>query len=137
LQQARFGSRLEVVFEVDEQLLDTRVPTLLLQPLVENAIRHGVARRVGPARIKVSARHESEGDRIRLTVRDNGAGLRTDGERHDGIGLSITRARLSQLYGEAYELALSNDPGGGALCTVVLPRRMANGRAGAGPRAAT
>jgi two-component sensor histidine kinase len=123
IEHIRFQDHLKVDLDVDDEALGARVPNLILQPLVENAIRHGIEphRRVG--RIEVTARRE--GDRLRLRVRDDGAGLPDDWrlEAQQGIGLSNTRARLERLYGEAHRLELTNAPGGGLMVTIVIPYR--------------
>jgi two-component system LytT family sensor kinase len=99
IEQTRFADRLIVRFDVQPEALDTRVPSLLLQPLVENAIKHGVARKAGPGHIDISARRD--GDKLRLEVRDDGVGLSEDAltALQKGIGVSTTRARLQHLFG--------------------------------------
>ena len=99
IEQTRFADRLAVRFDVQPEALDTRVPSLLLQPLVENAIKHGVARKAGPGHIDISARRD--GDKLRLEVRDDGVGLSEDAltALQKGIGVSTTRARLQHLFG--------------------------------------
>jgi signal transduction histidine kinase len=99
IEQTRFQDRLSVKIEIDPAALDARAPSLLLQPLVENAVRHGIARRAGAGLLEIRA--QREGDNLRLQVRDNGPGLQTgaSGEMVKGVGLSNTRARLDQLYG--------------------------------------
>ncbi len=107
IEQTRFQDRLTVKFEIDPDTLDAEVPRLILQPLVENAIQHGVAPRSGPGTIRISSRRD--GDALRLEVRDNGVGL-TGGARaklHGGVGLSNTRARLECLYGDTHALEFS------------------------------
>jgi signal transduction histidine kinase len=107
IEQTRFQDRLSVKYEIDSDTLDAEVPRMILQPLVENAIKHGVAPRSGPGTIRISSRRE--GDALRLEVHDNGVGL-SGGARaklHGGVGLSNTRARLECLYGEAYALEFS------------------------------
>jgi LytS/YehU family sensor histidine kinase len=121
IQQTRFEERLEVVRDIDPLALDALVPNLLLQPLVENAIRHGVANRTTGGRVEISARREN--GRLTLSVRDDGPGLSPNAGQ--GVGLSNTRARLEHLYGEAQSLALANDPAGGVRVTVVAPYRSA------------
>ncbi len=104
IEQTRFQDRLAVDYHVDPDTLDAEVPRLILQPLVENAIKHGVAPRVGPGAISISSRRD--GDRLCLSVRDNGVGL-TGGSRaqlHGGVGLSNTRDRLECLYGGEHSL---------------------------------
>lgn len=123
IQEARFGDRLRVTFRVDPRAASAVVPTLLLQPLVENAIRHGVAPNGNVAEIEISATRE--GDRLHLTVRDNGPGL-TPEHRHanEGVGIANTRARLLELYGASYRLELTNAPPpgpGGALAMIDIP----------------
>jgi len=98
IEQIRFGPRLEVAWKLAPEVLEARVPYLALQPLVENAIRHGLAPRAEPGRIEISA--EREGDVLRLLVRDDGMGPPVGGPaRGGGVGLSNLRARLATLYG--------------------------------------
>ena len=124
IQRMRFGDRLQVRVEAPDG--DVLVPRLILQPLVENAIRHGIARRAGAGRVAIRA--VVEGDRLRLTVEDDGAGVGGGTEGH-GIGLSNTRARLAQLYGTAGSLGLADREGGGAVVTVGIPARKAQAAA--------
>jgi signal transduction histidine kinase len=129
IEQARLGPRLRFELDVDDGAAEARVPTFLLQPLVENAIRHGVAARPGPGQVEVRAWREAE--RLRLEVADTGPGL-PPGEPAEGVGLSNTRARLGRLYGDEYQFELAGGPGGGAVVRVVIPFRVgANGRGGA------
>jgi len=125
LMQVRMGERLQPVLDLPAELADRPVPPLLLQPLVENAIKHGLEPHVEGGRLRVSARRE--GDQLVLRVRDTGAGLPADpaevpaeGTR---FGLSQVRRRLATLYGEAaaFELAPAPDAEGGALATIRLP----------------
>ena len=104
IEQTRFQDRLTVEYEIDPETLDAEVPRLILQPLVENAIKHGVAPRPGPGRIAIGSR--TENNQLHLTVRDNGAGLSSAARAglHDGVGLSNTRNRLECLYGRAHAL---------------------------------
>jgi signal transduction histidine kinase len=104
IEQTRFQDRLTVEYDIDPETLDAEVPRLILQPLVENAIKHGVAPRPGPGRIAIGSR--SENQQLQLTVRDNGAGLSSTARAglHDGVGLSNTRNRLECLYGSAHAL---------------------------------
>jgi two-component system LytT family sensor kinase len=119
IQQTRFEDRLTIVRDIDPEALDALVPNLLLQPLVENAIRHGVATRAAGGRVEISARRDD--GRITLSVRDDGPGLAPGAPQ--GVGLSNTRARLEHLYGDAQSLALADDPAGGVRVTVVAPYR--------------
>ena len=102
IEQTRFADRLVVRFDVRPETLETLVPNLILQPLVENAIKHGVAKKTGLGHIDVSARRE--GDKLRMEVRDDGAGLSEDAltALQKGIGVSTTRARLQHLFGADY-----------------------------------
>jgi len=129
IEQARMGPRLGFDLDVEPCTAEARVPTLLLQPLVENAIRHGVGARPGPGRVEVRARREA--DRLRLEVRDSGPGP-AGGEPREGVGLSNTRARLGRLYGDEHEFELAGGPGGGAVVRVLIPFHVgADGRGGA------
>ena len=119
LQEARYGDRLSVQFQVDPGVVKTRVPHLLLQPLVENAIRHGTSRKPGLGVIEIGA--EPDGSTLRLFVRDNGAGIPENGLVRDGIGLSSTKARLKQLYGENHTFAIERLVTGGTVCRVSVP----------------
>jgi len=121
IQEARFGERLRVTFRVDPRAASAVVPTLLLQPLVENAIRHGAAPHGGVAEVEIAATRS--GDRLHLEVRDNGPGLTGNGGAGAGLGLSNTRARLSELYGASHRFDLVNvaPPGGGAVATIDIP----------------
>jgi two-component system LytT family sensor kinase len=117
LQQMRFDDRLTVRIDAPEELLDARVPYLVLQPLVENAIRHGVGQRTGPAIVTIRARRE--GAHLRLEVLDDGPGA--IGEPHDGLGLTIARAQLAARFGADCQLALHNVADGGLAAIVEIP----------------
>ncbi|MCP3162118.1 sensor histidine kinase [Myxococcus qinghaiensis] len=119
IEQLRFGRRLESHLEPEAETLIARVPSLVLQPLVENAIKHGTSRRVSRGHVWVRAMRQ--GDRLVLEVRDDGPGLRAGGAGGTGIGVANTRARIRQLYGERYGLTLENAPGGGVIARVELP----------------
>jgi signal transduction histidine kinase len=119
IQQARFGDRLAVRREISDETLDARVPNLVLQPLVENAIEHGIAPHARLGEVVLRARRRD--DRLELEVQDNGAGLPADKPLVDGIGLSNTRARLLQLYGSAHELQLTTGGGGGLVVRISIP----------------
>lgn len=109
LERMRFGDRLAVAVDVPSELQDALVPSMLLQPLVENAVRHGVAPYARPGRVELLA--SRAGDRLSIVVRDSGNGL-AHGRATDGVGLGTTRARLEKLYGASQELTLVNVPGG-------------------------
>ncbi len=121
IELVRFGDRLRVAWDIDADVRNALVPPLILQPLVENALRHGIARRPGPAQLRISARRV--GLHLELAVRDSGEGLVPDGRSpREGIGLSNTRARLAELYGsEAASLEIADVPGGGVRARLLLP----------------
>jgi signal transduction histidine kinase len=114
----RFGDRLTVTLDIDPNVLDARVPTLVLQPLVENSLRHGFGdgMRAGHVRVTVAP----DGDMLRCEVVDNGRGVPQSGAR-EVVGTSNTRARLKHLYGERFSLELSANPGGGARVSLAIP----------------
>ena len=124
IERTRFADRLVVRFDIQPETLDTLVPSLLLQPLVENAIKYGVARRAGPGHIDISARRD--GDKLRLEVGDDGIGLAEDAltALHKGIGVSTTRARLQHLFGADYRFEFHRLAQGLAV-VVALPWRHA------------
>jgi signal transduction histidine kinase len=113
----RFSDRLTTSFAIQDGLDDARVPAFVLQPLVENAIEHGLGQIRGPGAIEL--RIERRGDRLHITVRDNGPGL--DPTARDGIGLSNTAARLAQLYPGRSALRLADAPERGTVAVVELP----------------
>lgn len=118
IMQIRFGDRLTIRREIAADTLNLVVPRLILQPLVENALKHGAAKRAGPATVTIrSARH---GDRLRLSVLDDGPGI-TSQESGGGIGTRNTSERLRALYGDRAALRLSNRPEGGLEARVELP----------------
>ena len=121
IQEARYGERLRVAFEVEPGVRGAMVPRLILQPLVENAIRHGITRRITPGRVDVRA--WEGGGRLHLAVCDDGVGL--PASLREGVGLGITRARLRQLYGTEQRVDLRSPPGGGAVCALSIPLRLA------------
>ncbi|HKG93684.1 MAG TPA: histidine kinase [Gemmatimonadaceae bacterium] len=132
IERARFRDRLRVRVDAADDLGDARVPPLVLQPLVENALRHGVARRPGPALVEVRARRE--GGWLRLEVRDDGPGLPpgwTLGAAA-GVGLRNTGARLAQLYAGRHAFTVRDAPGGGVVATVVIPFDTREGGRGMG-----
>src|SRR5437764_2238418 len=118
IEQVRFGDRLTVEFQIEPAALAAEVPHLILQPVVENAIRHAIAPRATPGSIKVAAKQT--GGLLRLEVTDNGPGLMTsdDALESQGLGLKNVRARLEQLYGNQHCFEVSNRPEGGV--TVVM-----------------
>ena len=117
IMEIRFPGRLKIERRIEPATLDASVPNLILQPLVENALEHGVSRTKEEGRITIAS--ERRGDRLVLTVRDNGPGL-NDASRA-GVGLANTRARLEQLYGGAGTLTLTSPPEGGTVAEIALP----------------
>ena len=124
IEQRRFSNRLRVTVDVPEALRAAIVPNLLLQPLVENAIRHGLNQLDGCGQLTISAREEH--DTIVLRVENEGPPLPETRaiERCAGLGLTNTRARLAHLYGDAATLTLANAPPDGVMATVALPLRL-------------
>ncbi len=123
IMQLRFGDRLTVERDIAPEALRLVVPRLVLQPLVENALTHGAAKRAGPATVRIAARRE--GDRLCLSVADDGPGLAGEpaSALTSGVGLSNTVARLRALYGEQGSLTLGKPATGGLLVTLDLPAR--------------
>ena len=121
IQRIRFGDRLSIVLDVANGTETAMIPTLMLQPLVENAVEHGVSRTTSGAQVRLRA--VREGDRLRLEIVDNGPGLAGGG---NGIGLANTRARLEGLYGSAGQLQLA-DSSDGTRVTIQLPFRPGTG----------
>ena len=121
IEQTRFRDRLTVVFDVQAETLHALVPNLLLQPLVENAIKHGIGPRPTPGQIAVRAR--INGAMLELDVQDNGVGLSaarlTDFNR--GVGLSNTRSRLDHLYGSLHRFEFRQPAEGGLLVCIAIP----------------
>jgi two-component sensor histidine kinase len=129
IQRSRFRERLKVEIDVPAVLLDAQVPTFVLQPLVENAIRHGIEPREGPGQVRVAA--ERVADRLVIEVSDNGNGLNDHGTEARngngrGIGLGNTRARLTQLYGAEQAITLASREGGGVVVRLEIPWREAS-----------
>src|SRR5215831_1621826 len=124
IEQVRFRDRLSVEISADPELLDAAVPHMGLQPIVENAVRHGIGRSASAGTIRISASRVNE--MLKIEVKDDGPGLPAGGlsEGH-GIGLVNTRARLHQLYGDSAKLSLENGAHGGAVATMILPYRIA------------
>jgi two-component system, LytTR family, sensor kinase len=125
IQQARYGDRLRVEIDVEPAARDVLVPHLLLQPVVENAIRHGLGARADAGRIRIEARCAAR--TLAIRVEDDGPGLAaaTAGLR-EGVGLGNTRARLRELYGALGTLDIGDRPGGGARVTLTIPLRAAD-----------
>lgn len=121
IEHIRFQDRLTVTMDIDPRALDAEVPNMILQPLVENAVRHGIALQSTASRIQIRA--QLQDGHVRLEVCDDGRGLMSNGGEicGRGVGLKNTRERLSQHYGEDYHFSLLPGENGGAVSTVVLP----------------
>jgi LytS/YehU family sensor histidine kinase len=117
IEQVRFSDRLQVRWQVEPAVRNALVPEFILQPLVENAIRHGVAKRSEAGLIEIGAQ-ETNGD-LMLRVQDNGPGYQPASTA--GVGISNTRARLKTLFGEAGKLEILNGAGSGTVATVRFP----------------
>ena len=121
IEQTRFRDRLTVVFDVQPDTLDALVPNLVLQPLVENAIKHGIGPRPTPGQIEIRSRRI--GSLLEMEVKDNGVGLSaarlTDFNR--GVGLANTRSRLQHLYGSSHRFEFRQPPGGGLSVLIAVP----------------
>jgi two-component system, LytTR family, sensor kinase len=121
IEKTRFGDRLTIQMEIEPETLDVCVPNLILQPLVENAIRHGIAPRVGGGRLQIVAKRN--GNRLWLMVRDNGPGLskaKLDAF-NQGVGVSNTRSRLQHLYPGTHRFEFHEPSDGGLAVTIEMP----------------
>ena len=123
IEQTRFADRLRVEMEIEPVTQQALVPYLILQPLVENAIRHGIEPREDAGRLAIQASRNN--GKLQLRVRDNGSGLPGNGNGAplEGIGLSNTRARLQHLYGDQFRFELMPAPGGGLEALIEIPFR--------------
>ena len=122
IEVVRFGPMLQVDKQVDAATLDVVVPSMILQPLVENAIKHGFARKVGPGTLVIRSYRQK--GRAVIEVEDDGTGFlleRLDGPMSSGIGLANVRERLRVIYGAAYQLALMSEPGKGTVARIEVP----------------
>lgn len=120
IEKFRFPDRLSVEMEIDPQALDVMVPNLILQPIVENAVRHGVAKQTLPGHITIRASKQS--NRLLMQVEDNGPGLKTNPNgASSGIGVHNTRARLEQFYGDDYKFQIANSSERGVIVSLEIP----------------
>jgi sensor histidine kinase YesM len=119
IEQVRFQDRLQVVWDLAPETLDGAVPTLLWQPVVENAIRHGVTPLGGRGQVVISSRRDEED--LVLEIRDNGQGLPPGGSPREGVGLRNVRQRVDQLYGPRGRFTLASASSGGTVATLRIP----------------
>ena len=120
IEQTRFGDRLTVEMNIPAEVLDAQVPNLLLQPLVENAVRHGISAQRSAGRIEISA--AKNGDRLYIEISNDGPGFGAGSSRRGaGVGLVNTRARLQQLYGSAHLFEIADRPEGGVRVRLAIP----------------
>ena len=123
IERIRFQDRLTTDIHVDPDVLDVRVPNLILQPIVENAMRHAIGNSTS-GRVEITA--VPRNGVVRIEVRDNGPGIQVDrtleAPRGRGLGLANTRARLAGLYGKSASFELTNDPAGGLVVALEIPR---------------
>lgn len=122
IERTRFADRLEIHLEIAPETLDAGAPYLILQPLVENAIRHGIAPRSERGRIAIEALRRD--GRLVISVTDDGPGIAAPGKMKDGVGISSTRARLARLYGADHRFELSRGGLGGLAVTLEIPFRI-------------
>lgn len=123
IERIRFQDRLTTNVDIDPSVLDVSVPNLILQPIVENAMRHAIATTSNLGRIEITA--VARNGMLRIQVKDNGPGLlsvTTPGNLKQGVGLANTRARLERLYGSNHRFELRNEPAGGFVVTLEIPR---------------
>jgi len=123
IEVARFGKdNLEIIKEIDNETLEAFVPSMLLQPMVENCLKHGLAPKIEGGRIRLHA--EQRDGRLRIEIEDNGVGISEEGMPHvyvEGIGLSNVRERLRVLYGTDFRLEIESRPGQGTLIRIEVP----------------
>ena len=121
IEQIRFQDRLTIRKEIDPAVLDARVPNLILQPLVENAIRHGIEPRSEPGLVEIRCYRSNE--TLWIQIRDDGPGLSTGSENKEGIGLANTRERLKQRYPDSFRFELEAPGGRGLRVSLAIPYR--------------
>jgi two-component system, LytTR family, sensor kinase len=121
IEQARFSDRLRPEFVIDQSLLGAAVPSFALQHLIENAIRHGIARHPDAGHLRVEARRV--GDVLEITVSDDGVGIDLEAPLPKGHGIENTKERLRALYGDKASLELARRPEGGTIATLRIPYR--------------
>ncbi len=122
IEKIRFQERLQVTMNVEPDLLEYYVPNLILQPIVENAIHHGISPHSQAGKIEIEAmKHD---DRLILQIKDDGPGLKNPGMARRGVGLANTQERLERLYGDQQELRLTNAEEGGLMVRIIIPMQL-------------
>jgi len=128
LEKARFGNKLQIIEEIDEQLLDYKIPVLSIQPLVENAIKHGITPKVGKGAVKITA--QKENNELVLGIIDDGVGIPANklGQvlqpgygSGNGVGMSNVHERIKTLFGEEYGLKIVSCPDQGTSIQMRIP----------------
>lgn len=119
IQQMMLGERLKINVDIAPETFDARVPNMFLQPLVENAVRHGVAPRKSGGKISIST--ERKGEMLIIVVEDDGIGRISNWQTHSGIGLTNTCARLRHLYGENHQFKIDQCEPNGTKITIAIP----------------
>ncbi len=118
MQRVRFPKRLSVKMDIDENSMESRVPILILQPLIENAIRHGIAQNASPGEISIYSKKTDDG--LHLKIRDTGPGI-SNPVIQEGIGLANTKRRLQHMYGSNFRFEIKNEEAGGLLVSLEIP----------------
>jgi two-component system LytT family sensor kinase len=121
IEQVRFQDRLSVHYDIEKQVLKAMVPSLLLQPIVENSIRHGISKQAGKGTINIKA--QSNHNRVELSVMNDGPVVETskNSPTIEGFGLGVTRQRLEHMYGKSFELTMYHGLRGGTIVTIIVP----------------
>tara|TARA_Y100001960_G_scaffold269058_1_gene294381 strand:- start:9796 stop:11472 length:1677 start_codon:yes stop_codon:yes gene_type:complete len=119
IEKARFTDRLEVEFDIDESILKRKLPTFTLQPLVENAIKHGISHLLEGGQIKVYSQHLNNG--IKITVEDNAGSYQAPQEGHSGLGMQIVDKRLTNKFGRAAALRIDVEPNQSTRMSFIIP----------------
>ncbi|AMA72296.1 MULTISPECIES: sensor histidine kinase [Aneurinibacillus] len=126
IEKARFGDKLQIVTEIQPEAWKQRIPGLILQPIVENAVKHGLLPKKAGGTILI--RIGKENNALVIQVIDDGVGFAasTESRPFSGIGLQNVRGRLQSLYGNPYDLTIEANPGGGTVCTITIPWKERN-----------
>jgi two-component system LytT family sensor kinase len=119
IEQVRFQDRLSIEMHIEPEVLDAQVPNMILQPIIENAIRHGISQRIGNGYIKICATHKDNS--LHLEVQDNGPGIVLSEKAKSGVGLGNTIERLKQTYGGAHSFDIKTASAGGTIVTLTIP----------------